>query len=197
MPEQLAFPGFSDHGAKTDRLFYAIYPDADTAALLAKRAQDLRDEWGLTGAPLATARFHITLHHLGDFAELPQDLIVKAVEAAESLVAAPFDVVFDRAVSFGTRPGANSPFVLRGGDGLAGLVAFQGALGIAMMKTGRRLGERVETNFTPHVTLLYDGRLIAERAVAPIGWTAREFVLVRSLLGKTRHIVIGRWPLRG
>ena len=119
MPDdQLVFPGFDEPGQKTDRLFFAIYPDPDAAILIARRAAALRDEWGLTGKPLETARFHITLQHLGDFAALPQDLIVKAVEAAESVVAAPFDVVFDRAVSFGTRPG-NNPFVLRGGDGLA------------------------------------------------------------------------------
>jgi len=66
-----------------------------------------------------------------------------------------------------------------------------------MAKTGRLLGERVASSFTPHVTLLYDGRVVTERLVEPIRWTVREFVLVRSLLGKTRHIVIGRWPLRG
>lgn len=197
MPDdQLVFPGFDEPGQKTDRLFFAIYPDPDAAVLIARRAAALRDEWGLTGKPLETARFHITLQHLGDFAALPQDLIVKAVEAAESVVAAPFDVVFDRVVSFGTKPG-NNPFVLRGGDGLGALIAFQDTLGVEMRRTGRRLGERAETNFTPHVTLLYDASRVAERATLPISWTVREFVLVRSLLGKTRHIVIGRWPLRG
>jgi 2'-5' RNA ligase len=47
------------------------------------------------------------------------------------------------------------------------------------------------------MTLLYDDRSVAEQAVETIGWTAREFVLVHSLLGQTRHIPLGRWPLRG
>jgi len=197
--DQLVFPGFSSEPEqKTERLFFGLYPDPDTALLIAKRTQSLRDECGLTGEPLAPARLHVTLHHIGDFAGLPQHLIVGAVEAADSLRAAPFDVVFDRAMSFGGQPG-NNPFVLRGAEdgGLSALMTFRGTLSLAMAKTGRLLGERVASSFTPHVTLLYDGRVVTERLVEPIRWTVREFVLVRSLLGKTRHIVIGRWPLRG
>jgi RNA 2',3'-cyclic 3'-phosphodiesterase len=35
------------------------------------------------------------------------------------------------------------------------------------------------------------------RAIEPIGWTVREFVLIDSLLGKTRYDVKGCWSLRG
>jgi 2'-5' RNA ligase len=48
------------------------------------------------------------------------------------------------------------------------------------------------TNFTPHVTLLYDARDVDEFPVEPIGWTVKEFVLIRSLNGH-EHLV--RWPL--
>ena len=42
-----------------------------------------------------------------------------------------------------------------------------------------------------------DGRpLDALRPVDPVGWTVREFVLVRSLLGLTMHIPLARWKLR-
>jgi 2'-5' RNA ligase len=37
--------------------------------------------------------------------------------------------------------------------------------------------------------------VIAPEKVAPIAWRAREFVLVHSLLGQTRHIPLARWPL--
>jgi 2'-5' RNA ligase len=47
------------------------------------------------------------------------------------------------------------------------------------------------------MTLGYrDGRPFSER-IAPVGWDAEEFVLIHSHLGKTRHEVVGRWPLRG
>jgi 2'-5' RNA ligase len=51
--------------------------------------------------------------------------------------------------------------------------------------------------FTPHVTLLYDRRCIDEQPIEPVGWTVREFALVLSLIGKTQHVPLGRWQLRG
>jgi len=48
------------------------------------------------------------------------------------------------------------------------------------------------TNFTPHVTLLYDARDVEEYPIEPIGWTVKEFVLIRSSNGH-EHLV--RWPL--
>jgi len=50
---------------------------------------------------------------------------------------------------------------------------------------------------TPHLTLLYDARRVDEQPIDPIRWTVREFVLVHSLLGQTRYIPLGKWPLRG
>jgi len=96
--------------------------------------------------------------------------------------------------SFRNRP-RSRPLVLRGGgDGVAAVTAFQKTLGKAMESAG--LGKRVEKRFTPHVTLLYDDRALREQATARVGWTVREFALVHSLLGKTQHNLLGRWPLR-
>jgi 2'-5' RNA ligase len=39
--------------------------------------------------------------------------------------------------------------------------------------------------------------LLEARAVEPIRWTVREFVLVHSLLGQTRHVPLARWSLGG
>lgn len=194
MPEQLSFAGFDAPAQPTDRLFFAIYPDPDAAARVAAVAARLAREHGLSGRPLAPERLHVTLHHLGDYAGLPSDVVTAASEAAAAAAKPSFDVAFDRAASFLGRPN-NRPFVLRGGDGVAAVSAFQQALGAAMMTAG--LGRRVEQRFTPHVTLLYDDLCIAEHAVETVRWTAREFVLVHSLLGRTRHIPLARWPLVG
>ena len=67
-------------------------------------------------------------------------------------------------------------------------------LGQAMMATG--LGDKAG-DYLPHVTLLYDDALIDEHPVAPISWTATEFVLVHSLLGRTKHVILDRWALNG
>src|SRR5687768_3821336 len=123
MPRQSVLPGFDAAPQLTDRLFFAIFPNAGAAAQIASLAQQLRGEHGLKGKPLKTERFHVTLHHLGDYAGLPQGLVDVACTVAASIAAAPFDVTFDRAASFSTAP-RNRPFVLRGGDGVASLIAF-------------------------------------------------------------------------
>ena len=193
MPQQLSFAGFETAPQPTDRLFFAIFPDADAAARIARLARHLRGEHALRGRPLTTERFHITLHHLGDYAGLPQDVVGAAAEAATTVATPEFNVVFDRVLSFSGRPG-NRPFVLRGGDGLVALSAFQQTLGWALRKAG--LGRWVAPPFTPHVTLLYDDISVAERSIEPLDWTVREFALVHSLLGRTRHIPLARWPLQ-
>lgn len=193
MSGQSALPGFDDTPAPTDRLFFALFPDAETAERIAQCARQLRTEHGLHGAPLKTERFHITLHHLGDYAGLPQGVIEMAGRAAAAVKVPPFSVTFDRAVSFSSSP-RNRPFVLRGDAGLVDLMAFQRALGIEMTKAG--LGRWAKPAYTPHVTLLYDDRAVAEQPVEPITWTAGEFILVRSLIGQTLHVPLARWPLR-
>ncbi|WP_457282778.1 2'-5' RNA ligase family protein [Polaromonas sp. P5_D5] len=193
MSGQSALPGFDDTPAPTDRLFFALFPDAETAERIAQCARQLRTEHGLHGAPLKTGRFHITLHHLGDYAGLPQGVVDMAGQAAAAVKSQPFSVTFDRAASFSSSP-RNRPFVLRGDAGLADLMAFQRALGIEMTKAG--LGRWAKPAYTPHVTLLYDDRAVAEQVVEPITWTAGEFILVRSLIGQTLHVPLARWPLR-
>jgi 2'-5' RNA ligase len=176
----------------TDRLFFAIFPDPATAARIARHADTLRPAHQLGGRPLAPERFHITLHHLGDHAGLRRDIVAMASEAAEAITTAPFEVVFDRAASF--HNGGNNPFVLQGGEGLEALKAFQRDLGLAMARAG--LGKLVDKSFTPHVTMLYDRRLVAEQGIEPVRWTVGGFTLIHSLLGRTEHIPLARWTLR-
>jgi 2'-5' RNA ligase len=121
-----------------------------------------------------------------------RDIVAMANEAAEAMTTSPFEVTFDRAASF--HNGGNNPFVLQGGEGLEALKAFQRDLGLAMARAG--LGKWVDKSFTPHVTMLYDRRLVAEQVVAPIRWTVGGFTLIHSLLGRTEHVPLARWTLR-
>ena len=189
VPGQLYLPGFEAPPQPTDRLFFALIPTPDAAAAIARQRGLLRDEYGVTGKPVGIARLHVTLIHLGDYLELPPAIVKAAMTAAASLKAAPFDVVFDRAKSFHGRP-RKRPLVLLGEDGVAAVAKFQKTLGKALERAG--FG-KANPHYTPHVTLLYDNRLIPPGTIEPIGWTAREFVLVHSLLGQTRHIQLGRW----
>lgn len=193
---QSALPGFDADPQPTDRLFFGLYLTQPVAPQVGQLASRLRLEHGLSGMPLLTERLHVTLYHLGDFAGLPPHIVAMAKDAADALAAGmqPFEITFDRAASFSSKPG-NHPYVLLGGDGIAAVVHFQQALRVAMAKAGLKISNT--HSYTPHVTLLYDAKSVEEHAVAPVSWTVNEFVLVHSLLGATKHVPLARWALRG
>lgn len=186
--------GFAARPA-SDRLFFAVHPDAYAARHIIELARSLRARHGLRGNPLPAERVHVTLHHLGDHAGLPESLIAAASEAAVRIAVPPFEAGFDCVASF---PGhaRKRPCVLRSGkdDSNPGLFALQAELGERLRAAG--LGRYIERRFTPHVTLLYDESRLAPEAVPPIVWRVREFALVHSLIGKGEHRVLGRWSLR-
>ena len=117
--------------------------------------------------------------------------VAMACAAIDELKAEPFDVSFDRTMSFRGGPGSR-PFVLAGGDGLVPLKLFRRCLAAAFVQRDglKHLGRR---DFTPHVTLLFDDRVVDEQPIGPIGWTARDLVLIHSMKG---HQHLANWPLR-
>ncbi|MGB9367675.1 MAG: 2'-5' RNA ligase family protein [Xanthobacteraceae bacterium] len=180
---------FGFEAPATDGLFFALFPDESAAAQLTRTAQQLCIRHRLDARPFAPERFHVSLLGFGAHAGLPPDLVAGVAEAAAAIAAAPFEVAFDRAVSFLGRP---RPLVLCSEDDIPDLIAFQRSLGHAIQKRG--LG-RAKPQYTPHVTILYDERAIEDHAIEPVRWTVRDFVLVHSLRGKSRYDILGRWPL--
>lgn len=191
MPEQLSFAGFEGPALPTESVFVAILPDEATAVRIAHLAQRLRDKHGLTGRPLATRRFHISLHYVA--ARPPPSIVAKAREALAAVAMPPFRVALDRAQSLSGRERERKPLVLSGGDGVAGLVRLQHRLGSVMEQAG--LGRWTGPGWLPHLTLLYDARRITEEAIDPVSWDVRDLVLVHSLPGPIRYNLLARWPL--
>jgi RNA 2',3'-cyclic 3'-phosphodiesterase len=180
--------------SQKDRIFLACLPDAVTAARIHALAEDLKREKGFTGPLILPEHLHVTLFHLGDWASLPEEVVRLAEQASAQVEAPAFDVTFVRAESFRNSTGVY-PFVLTGAKDAAQWRPFHDALGAALKRMG--LGGATQGEFKPHVTLLRDRLKVPPAAIAPLSWTVREFVLVHSLLGKTTHIHLGRWPLRG
>ncbi len=169
------------------RLFLAAVPDAGTAERIHRLAGVLKRAHKFDGKLIAPERLHISLFFLGG---LPERHIRVACEAATELRTESFEVSFDRTASFRGRPG-NRPFVLIGESGLRRLESFRRMLGTELTRSGLR--QVANTNFTPHVTLLYDARSVDEYPIQPIFWTVTEFVLIHSMKG---HDYLGRWPLQ-
>ena len=188
----MSFGGFAPP-VPTDRLFFAIFPDEAAREAIARLAKEIGKQHGLRSKPLQAERFHITLHHLGDYAELPGDLVADATLAAKRMLAAPFDVVFDHVTSFATRA-EKKPCVLLGEESDSPLRRLRKLLGECLIEAGQ--GKHVTRDFAPHVTLRYERVLLSPQVVTPIVWTVREFALVHSLLGKTEHRILQRWKLQ-
>ncbi|VXB91004.1 2'-5' RNA ligase [Burkholderia sp. 8Y] len=175
----------------TDSLFFAVYPDAAAVARIGERAGRLRAELALKARPIPPERLHITLHYLGAFAGVPADTLAAARAAASSVHMPSFDVTLDRVETFATRR-PKRPLVIAGEPGDA-FSAFVDRLDKSLQSVG--IFVKSHPRFIPHVTLLYGEPRVAPQAIEPITWTVREFALVRSLLGRSEHHVIERWPL--
>jgi 2'-5' RNA ligase len=185
--QQLSFGELFD-APPSRRLFFGIWPDERTAESLRRLMARLRRDGVMSGRPVDTDRLHLTLHHLGDFADqIPQSLLPAAQEAAATVRSEPFDVVFDHI------GGTRDQFLLQASDKLAALRDFRQALTNALVKAGLR--RHIAMTFHPHVTLSYDFSNVPEMPIQPISWRVRDFVLIESLLGQHKHIRRGVWPL--
>lgn len=183
-------PPTAVHG---DSVFFAIRPDPETALRAEEFTGGLQRRYGLPGTPRPARVLHMSLIGLGDYQRLSRDVIATARHAASTVRRIPFVVALDRVRNFNRTEGYT--IVLDGDDGVVGFLALYQALGKAMEDVGLKLDRRAEV--TPHLTLHYSDRSVPEAVLdEPIAWTVREFVLVRSRYGNTRHDCLDRWPLR-
>jgi len=177
----------------TDSLFFGLFPELPAAERIESFTRKLCVDHGVIGRPLATRRFHVSLHHCGNYRGLPPEVVALAEQAAATVAVPPFDLTFDYVMGFAGRPG-NQPLVLSMSQEAHALTALYQKLGEALKQTMPSL--RITSRFKPHLTLLYGDHRVAQ-PIEPISWTVRDFVLVHSLLGKTRYIPLARWPLTG
>jgi 2'-5' RNA ligase len=176
------------------RLFFALFPNEAAIEEMHALAIGVKDQFRLSGKLHARSRLHLTLDHLGDFAHMPHDIVRAACAAASEVQAPPggFSVQLDRVLSFG-RHAETLPLVLKdSGTANQALKQFRSTLWDALAVQSVPGGSR--TSFTPHVTLLYDARVVPEQSVQPVTWPVNEFVLLHSAMRETRYEVLGRWP---
>jgi 2'-5' RNA ligase len=174
------------------RIFFALYPDAQTAERIARLTDSLRRRRGLTGRPVGQGRLHISLNFLGVHAERPDPLIARAMQAADGVSARSFVVAVNQVVSWKGAPGRRT-LVLSGDDGVVGVLELHAAIHAALAQAGLARGPT--PIIQPHLTLLRDQIETPEEFIDPLRWTAREFALTHSPYGESRHDLLGRWPL--
>jgi len=200
MPDdQPQLPGMESPPRPDHHLFFAVLADADAA----RQAERVRDEemalHQLAGSKVRTERLHVTLRSLGWDTQFSEPKSWLARLAAAQVDAPEFPLQLDRCLSF-QRPHERRPLVLCGhGAGIAGFMelhrSLHEALDVAL--TGGTQARHAAPAVTPHMTLLYSPSVVAEHAVAPVGWTVREFQLLYNRRGSPGpYRVVGRWALR-
>lgn len=174
-------------------LFLALVPDAQAIAAIGPMTENLRAQHQLKAKAINPERLHVTLHFLGDYVELSDSLLASVRQAAETVVAAPFDLTFDLVKTFPVGRYAK-PFVLTMSEKNADLIALHKQMREPLIAAGFK--QWLTSSFTPHVTLLYDNTVVAPQPVPAIKWTVREFVLLYSVPRKG-HTRLGTWKFAG
>ena len=170
----------------TQRLFFALWPDASTSDALATLAQQIATESG--GRPTAPGNVHLTLAFLGD---QPRRIARELSAAAARISAPPFDLVFDRVDSW-----RKNAIAWAGVQNMPPpLVELQQAITRSLLVSGLQPDERP---FAVHVTLARRITAAVRRPLAPpLVWHVTAFALVASELAAVgaRYRVLSSWPL--
>ena len=170
----------------TQRLFFALWPDAATSNALATLAQQVAVESG--GHPTAPGNVHLTLAFLGD----QPRRIARELSAAAARISAPsFDLVLDsvdcwrkNAIAWAGVQSVPPP-----------LMELQQKIARSLLVSGLEAEERP---FAVHVSLARRITVAVRHPLAPpLVWHVTAFALVVSEpdVAGARYRVLSSWPL--
>lgn len=165
------------------RLFFALLPPPGVAAEIGW----WRDWSGWRRSPVGDERLHITVLRLGDFSASPSGLVAHLAARVPRLGLPACRIAFDRMVF------DKAAARLVASERIAGLASAQRLLRDGLI---RGLALPSGPRFSPHVTLHYDPGAGGATWIDAISWRATELVLIESIVGRHRHVLRGRWPLR-
>lgn len=151
---------------QTHRLFFALWPDAQARAALA------RLQAGAGGTPVPAAKLHLTLAFLG---AQPAAALPALCRMLDEVPAHPLTLDID---TYGYFSGPRIAW--------AGMRAPPAALLALQAQLMQRLRQeqwltQAESPFRPHVTLARRASGVPAGPCAPLRWQAAELVLVESL----------------
>lgn len=171
-------------------LFFALIPSDEAKAEILARGKVMARRLGLH-LPMRNDTLHMTLCPAGQPKRLRQPLPLALSSAAGLVKAEAIDIQLVSAARFGGGFGKPSLVLKAAADAT---LELKQALAAALLAEGLEAGSVRSGN--PHVTIAYSAGLPdVEEPIEPICWTAREFVLIDSHVGKSRHEILGRWIL--
>ncbi|MEO3998364.1 2'-5' RNA ligase family protein [Mesorhizobium sp. CAU 1732] len=186
---QPCLPGLERRGV--DSFFLVLGPDEEAAECIRRSVHaELVVRRHLQIWPKKGHLPHISLLGLGAYDGIPRDRVAGVAKIAEGFSHPGFDVSFDTLMRFRR----SNAVVLTGGDDGC-IRRFRLSLHEALRAGGLRVPGG--SSFTPHMTLLYSTSPFEDCRVSAVQWRADKFFLIHSMVGDSKHVVLGRWPLRG
>ncbi len=181
--------------AVSANIYFAMKPAEPVAARMLAAARAVVPARGGRLAFRRLDLLHLTLRMVGRFDGPARGQVRQAMHAAARIALPPFEVRPDSVLTLkGGRPG-RYPLVMvprRAPDELRELWRWLGRE-LAAAGAGRHGGRA----FFPHVTVRYGSETMPPTMVEAVVWPVSEFVLVRSVIGASRHEILGRWSLAG
>jgi 2'-5' RNA ligase len=172
------------------RLFFALVPPPAVLSDIERIAADLQQRYAARGRAIRPEQLHLTLAFLGNFDDADAAERARQAGTQAAVDTQAFDVVLDRADSF---PGTRPLWFLTGDA--APILPLQSRLLAALHAAGFEPKDAGRV-YVPHLTLLRNAHArLPPTPIAPIAWTAREFVLIDSRSAGQRYLVLQRWPL--
>lgn len=172
--------------------YFALRPHPAAAEAIVRLIRKCSSRYGLTGFPYDAARLHVSLCAVTSRGGLRKGDVGAAMRAAKGVSASPFPIEFNWALYISGQVRTSDRVALYRRP-----CCGDRAVERAAAATGER-GYLRGSGFEPHVTLLRDRRSVPDADLEePVGWTVRDFVLVRSFVGERRQVDLGRWPLFG
>lgn len=171
-------------------LYFALVPDDVAKAQLLAVQETCARRFGL---PSVTKQdlLHLTLCAPHARSRIREPLPVALAKVGDRLAFSAVDVRLTTATRFGGAFGHPS-LVLRAEGGA--LLEMRRALVKAMLLEGLQVES--PRSFAPHVTVAYSNALPeGDEPIEPICWNTQDFVLIHSHFGRSRHDLLGRWPL--
>ncbi len=177
-------------------LVLAIFPDPYAAQQITDLGNSIRKKHGMYGRMRPISHLHVSMPCPGPAPDdTPETLLetIGRVCRAATAVMRPFEIKFDRVMSFRGRPGNRAVVLLNDKHGNDWDMSLCGLLRTESSKKTSATSSTLK--FTPHLTLLYDKQELALQATEPVSWTVKEIVLVFSEGGATKYHHLGRWQL--
>lgn len=141
--------------------------------------------------PVPDGCMHLSLQSLGRYDRISDALIERAMRMGSRIEVPAFPATFDRLQGFNGTYGR--AVVLTGKRPTHGFLILRKAIWAEMQLAGMEVPPSLD--FLPHVSLAYQQTRIPTILVKSVTWMVHELVLIKSLIGRSRHICLGRWPL--